>query len=530
MENTLWSILPPILAIGMVLLTRRVLLSLGVGIVSAAFLLADFSFKGTAVNTWEAFKGVFADGGEPNTWNIFILIFILMLGILTAFISMMGGTRAFGDWMIRRVKTRAGAQIMTMILGVVVFIDDYFNALTVGQVSRPITDKHRVSRAKLAYIIDSTSAPVCVVAPVSSWGAYIIGLIGTIIVTHGITEFSAFSAFMQMIPMNLYVWAALGMVLIVALRGADFGPMKIHEQRAQSTGEVHGTEAGPSAGGERKLPVSEHGRVLDLALPLIILFVGTIAAILWTGYRETASAGDPVTLMNMFGNADVPKSLVYGGAASVITALILYFISGSRNKIAGENHVWLGFREGIRSMIPSCSILILAWAIVSLIDQLQTGAYLAGIVEQSNINVSLLPAILFVLAGFMAFSTGTSWGSFAILLPIAGEVASAADMSLILPMMAAVLAGSVFGDHCSPISDTTILSSAGSNCNHIDHVTTQMPYAVAAAIIALVGYVAMGLSGSTWVGLLMVAAGLAFMLFFLKKAKKIEVESEVIAK
>lgn len=529
MENTIWSILPPVLAIGMVLVTRRVLLSLGVGIVSAAFLLASFQLKGTALFTWEAFKGVFVEEGSANYSNIFILLFVLMLGIITAFISMMGGTKAFGDWMIKRVKTRAGAQMMAVILGIVIFIDDYFNSLTVGQVSRPITDKHRVSRAKLAYMIDSTSAPVCVVAPISSWGAYIIGLIAVIFGTVGFTEYSAFSAFVQMIPMNLYVWAALGLVLLSAIFGLNFGPMRAHEERALSEGVNVGNHA-DSDGFKSKLPERQDGRVLDLALPLILLFFATLASILWTGYKESVAAGDAATFMNMFGNADVPKSLLYGGIVGLISALILFFSRPGKNKDNVGRLVWLGCKEGSKSMLPGFSILIFAWTITSLIEQLQTGTYLAGVVQQANVNIAFLPAILFVLAGFMAFSTGTSWGSFGILLPIAGQIAAATDMTLIMPVMAAVLAGSVFGDHCSPISDTTILSSAGAGCNHIDHVTTQMPYAIVSGVIAFAGYLALGWTGSVWLGLTVVLAGLVLVYLVFRKSKDVNLENSAVVK
>lgn len=513
MENTVWSLLPPLLAIVMVLLTKRVLVSLAFGIIAASFLLAQFSIFETFALIWEAFSGVFVDGGALNTWNVFILSFVLMLGVITAFISMMGGARAFGEWMIKRVKSRAGAQIMTAILGIVIFIDDYFNSLTVGQVAKPITDQHRISRAKLSYIIDSTAAPVCVVAPISSWGAYIIGVLGSILVAQGITDFSAFSAFLQIIPMNLYVWAALGLVFVIAIKNADFGPMSVHEKRALQTGQVTDPSHKEVVDAEDKLPISQNGKVRDLFLPLILLFAATIAAIIFTGVRATTVN---MTLINIFGNADVPLSLLVGGITGLLFTFILYFRQHSKDQLGSGASILLGVKEGLRSMLPSVGILIMAWMIVSLIDQLGTGTFLAEIVKGANISSSLLPAILFVFAGVIAFSTGTSWGSFGLLLPIAGQIAASTDINLILPMLAAVLAGAVMGDHCSPISDTTILSSTGANCHHMDHVTTQIPYALTAAGISLIGYIILGLTSSVWLGLGTVFLGLVVVYVLLK--------------
>lgn len=526
MENTIWSLVPPLLAIIMVLLTKRVLLSLGVGIIAAAFFIKSFNVLASLTAIWEAFKGVFVADGALNQWNVFILLFVLMLGILTAFVSMMGGTRAFGEWMITKVKSRAGAQIMTAVLGIIVFVDDYFNSLTVGQVARPVTDKHRVSRAKLSYIVDSTSAPVCVIAPVSSWGAYIIGLLGTVFATNSITEYSAFGSFIQIIPMNFYVWAALGVVFVIALRQADFGPMKKHEDLAFKTGQVMSAESKDKIDTSSNLPTSKVGRISDLVAPIVVLFVATLGFIYWTGLKAVEGEA---TLINIFGSADVPKSLVYGGLTGLLVTFILFIRHFKSRNLSGK-HFGLGLWEGIKSMIPGFSILIFAWAIVTLIGELGTGTYLAGLVEASNMSIMFLPFIVFVMAGFIAFATGTSWGSFGILLPIAGEIAVTTDVTLLLPMLAAVLAGAVFGDHCSPISDTTILSSTGSNCDHMDHVTTQIPYALLAAGLAGLGYLVLGIVGNVWVGLAVVIIGLIVLFFTLKKPEKVFEADETIAK
>ncbi|WP_404451412.1 Na+/H+ antiporter NhaC family protein [Virgibacillus necropolis] len=526
MEDTIWSLVPPLLAIIMVLLTKRVLLSLGVGIIAAALFIESFNVIGSFGLVWEAFKGVFVSDGALNQWNVFILLFVLMLGILTAFVSMMGGTRAFGEWMITRVKTRAGAQIMTAILGILVFVDDYFNSLTVGQVARPVTDKHRVSRAKLSYIVDSTSAPVCVIAPVSSWGAYIIGIIGTVFATNSITEYSAFGAFLQIIPMNFYVWAALGVVFVVAIRQSDFGPMKKHEDLALETGQVMSTESKEKIDSSSNLPTSKIGKISDLVAPIVVLFFATLGFIYWTGLKAVEGEA---TFINIFGSADVPKSLMFGGLTGLLVTFVLFIRHLKSGDLSGK-HFGLGLLEGTKSMIPGFSILIFAWAIVTLIGGLGTGTYLAGVVESSNLSIMLLPLIVFIMAGFIAFATGTSWGSFGILLPIAGEIAASTDVTLILPMLAAVLAGAVFGDHCSPISDTTILSSTGSNCDHMDHVTTQIPYALLAAGLAGLGYLVLGIVGNVWVGLAVVLLGLVVLFFTLKKPEKISEVEESIAK
>lgn len=500
MENTIWSLIPPLLAIIMVLLTKRVLISLGAGIVAAAFLMADFNILETLLFIWKSFAGVFAEDGGLNTWNVYILLFLLLLGILTAFISMMGGTRAFGDWMIRKVKTRTAAQLMTMILGMLIFVDDYFNSLTVGPVSKPVTDKHRISRAKLAYIVDSTAAPMSVIAPVSSWGAYIIGIIGTVLVTQNVTEYTGFEAFIKMIPMNFYVWSALGMVLIIAISQADFGQMKVHEDRAIATGEVTNPKKKRAKDTTEYLPESDIGRISDLIAPISALFISTLVAIYWHGF---VSIEGEKTLMAILGSADVSFALLCGGIFSLLITFLLFMRHYTKKKLnAGQFRK--GIVGGVKSMVAACTILIFAWVISSLIGDLQTGDYLAGIVESSNINIAFLPVIIFIMAGLIAFSTGTSWGAFAILLPIGGQIAGATDISILLPVLAAVLAGAVFGDHCSPISDTTILSSTGASCDHIDHVMTQLPYALVSAGISSVGYIVLGLSGNVWLGLAVV--------------------------
>jgi tetracycline resistance efflux pump len=526
MSGTIYSIIPPIIALLMVILTRRVLLSLGVGILSAAFVLHGNVLKNEGVGAWlqdvlltiwTSIKAVFVSDGALNTWNVYIILFLLILGIITAFISISGGSRAFGEWAQKKVKTRTGAQLLAAVLGIIIFIDDYFNALAVGQVSRPITDRNKVSRAKLAYIIDSTSAPICVVSPISSWGAYIIAIIAPILATHGVAEYSPLSAFIQIIPMNLYVVTAILMVIAVAVFNLNIGSMKVHETRAMTTGEVTDPEKPVLGELKQELPQSDKGSVGDLVWPILSLVVGTVGSLFWTGY--IASEGN-VTIISVLENTDVTGSLLYGGLFGFIVTLILFLIQVYAKNAINVELLPKGIIEGIKSMLPAIYILLFAWVIVDLIGQLETGKYLAGLVEKSNLNTAFLPVILFVVAGIMAFATGTSWGTFGMMLPIAGDIAAASDINLLLPALAAVLAGSVFGDHCSPISDTTILSSTGAGSHLIDHVMTQLPYAILSAVIAGIGYVVLGLTGSALLGLISTLVVFIIFVFTVKNLQK----------
>ena len=517
MENTVFSLLPPIVAIVMVIVTKRVLLSLGVGSIAAALLLGDFNLKKTVMVLWEAVKGLFYSEGSIQLSNIYILLFLLILGCITALITITGGSRAFGEWALKHVKTRVGAQLTAGLLGVVIFIDDYFNSLAVGQIARPLTDRNRVSRAKLAYIIDSTAAPICVISPVSSWGAYIIAILVPILTANSL-EISGFSAFVQMIPMNLYVWATLIFVFVSSWKNINFGAMKQHELRAWNEGIV--TNPDKQAPGELKsdLPVSEGGSVGDLIVPILALIVGTICAMLWTGSQVI----DQVTVLGMFENTDVPFSLFLGGLFGLLVALLLFLRQVVKQKTIQLSTLWVGLIDGIRSMLPAVYILLFAWVIVELVGALQAGTYLASFVEKANVNIAFIPVILFIIAGVMALSTGTSWGSFGILLPLAGDIVATMDSSMLLPSLAAVLAGAVFGDHCSPISDTTILSSTGAGCNHIDHVMTQLPYALASAVIAALGFVVLGFTRSSIVALLVVVLLTVITLLVIKKIASLQ--------
>ncbi|MFQ3544772.1 Na+/H+ antiporter NhaC family protein [Halobacillus rhizosphaerae] len=516
MEGTIYSLIPAILMLVLVVVTRKVILSLGVGILVGAFMLTTFNiWKGIEL-IWSKFAAIFVSDGALNTGNVYLLSFLLLLGITTAFMTASGGSQAFGKWAVSHIKTRRGAKLIPVVLGIIIFIDDYFNALAVGQVARPVTDRYKVSRAKLAYYIDSTSAPVTVISPISSWGAYIIGTIGSILAANEITEYHALEAFVRMIPANLYVFAALLLVFLTVYMKLDFGPMKEHEDRAKKTGKLINPAKGDVPGDlNDEFKEHENGKMIYLVLPIVILVLGTIGSMLVTGIK---SSPEEVSLLSIFANTNVNISLFIGGILAVAAAAILYTIQAEPKSSIG--HVtW----QGIKAMLPAIYILVFAWMIGDIISQLGTGEYLAGKFSEESINPAFLPFLIFIISGFMALATGTSWGTFGIMLPIAGEIAAVTDVTLVLPALSAVLAGSVFGDHCSPISDTTILSSTGAGANHIDHVMTQLPYAGLAAGAAAIGYLVLGFTGQIWLPLgitLLLVLGVGIMIHAFNTGKK----------
>lgn len=516
MTGTFVSILPPIIAIVMVLVTRRVLLSLGSGIVVAAVLVASFSPVLSFVELWRAITVSFWDweGNHLNTDNINIMLFILLLGVITAFVSLSGGSRAFAEWAVRRIKTKRGAKLLTVFLGMAIFVDDYFNALAVGQISRPITDRHKISRAKLAYFIDSTSAPICVISPISSWGAYLIGLLG-IIFGGAAISYSPLSAFILMAPMNFYVVSTLILVFFFAWTNIDLFSMKRHEQLAAEKGQLFDPKKEIPGQLKEDFPVHNYGGVRDLVGPIVTLVAVTLSMMVLTGYNASVADGLAVSIFSIFENTNVPFSLVIGGISGTVVGALLYMAQMGYNETASTSLMSSAFFSGAKAMVPAVVILIFAWGLTDLIDKLDTGLYLSEVVSRANLPIAFLPVIMFVLAGLMAFSTGTSWGSFGILLPIAGKIMLDASPEMLLPALAAVLAGAVFGDHCSPISDTTILSSTGAGSNHIDHVVTQLPYALMSAAVSTIGYLMLGITGSVWIGLAAVLIVLVLLLSFL---------------
>ena len=488
------SLLPPVVAILMAIVTRRVLLSLGIVILLGAVFINDFSVIASGQYLGEQVAGLFWDDGAINSWNMYLLGFLVLLGMITALITVSGAASAFADWARNHIKCKRDAKLLTMFLGCVIFIDDYFNSLVVGSVARPLTDRYYISRSKLAYILDSTAAPICVISPVSSWGAYIIALIGGILTAHGFTDSGHLSVFIQMIPMNFYAIFALLLLLCVAFWDLNVGPMRQHELNAQK-GNLYDEAKGLPPGANSDLPEANNGKILGLFLPIIVLVFATFYFMVSSGGDVLAADGKPFSILGAFENTDVASSLFFGALVGFIATLALVLIQG-----LDKSYLIKGLVAGARSMLPAIYILLFAWTIAGVIGQLETGKYMASLAS-GNIPFAMLPAVLFVLAGLTAFSTGTSWGTFGIMLPIAADMAMGTNPSLMLPMLAAVLAGAVFGDHCSPISDTTILSSTGANCHHIDHVITQLPYALIVAGISLGGYLVLGFTESLMAGL-----------------------------
>ncbi len=492
---TAWSLLPPFVAILMAVVTHRVLISLGAGILVGALLLNQFELYPTLNYLITLASRLVYEDGQINTWNILIVLFLCLLGILASLISISGGKRAFTEWALLHIRSQRGARIFTVLLGMLFFIDDYFNTLTVGNISRPLTDSQNVPRAKLAYLIDSVAASSCILCPFSSWGAYIMGIIGSLFITYSIVDYSALTAFLTIIPMNLYPIFALLMALAMAYLGWDIGAMKKHYQRARQ-GELYDKNKGAILGAIEGLPEYDNGHVYDLMIPIISLIIATIGALLGYGYLNVPTS-QTITVFILLENTDVALALVTGASIGLLITLLLYlkkYLRWQDYKIAATS--------GIKAMSPAIYILLFAWSIIHIINEMHTGLYLANLLTEINLPLTFLPFLLFVIAGIAAFSTGTSWGTFGIMLPLAAEIVMSTEPTLLLPAFSAVLAGSVFGDHCSPISDTTILSATGAGANHIDHVITQMPYALLIAGIASLGYLALGFTGSVMIALL----------------------------
>ncbi|OEH93614.1 Na+/H+ antiporter NhaC family protein [Bacillus solimangrovi] len=485
MENSFLSLLPPLLTISMIIITKRLLLSLGTGILVGALMLNQWNPIASVKQIFNIAIGLFYADGGINTWYVYILLFLFLLGMITAAISIAGGTRAFGEWGQKRIKSKFGAQLFAIILGIMIFFDDYFNSLVTGKVSKPITDRYRVSRSKLAYLIDSTAAPICVIMPISSWGAYIISLIGGITSENDVFQFSALEAFSLSIPMNFYAIFAILMTIAAAYYNINLGQMKHDEQRAMQDGILVDLSKGQVPGEEESLPEREDGKLRDLFIPILTLIVTTIAAMLWTG---ASASGEQVTLLTMFENTDVAASLFYGGLAGWLVSMLILLSKRVQFNLIGKSII-----AGLKSMLSPIIILLFAWSTVEIIGALGTGTYLAQLID-SHLSVVWLPAIMFLAAAFIAFSTGTSWGTFGIMIPIGAEIALQTDPTYFLPLIAAVLAGSVQGDHSSPISDTTVLSSTGAGVHHIDHVMTQLPYSLLVGFISLIGFIMLGLT------------------------------------
>lgn len=479
------SILPPIIAISLALVTKEVISSLLIGILSGTAIYAFNTATGFApVVIVEAGFKVIVDKFDAN-----IIIFCSLLGALVYVISMAGGARAYGKWAIRKISSRRSSLLATSGLGAFIFIDDYFNCLTVGTVMKPVTDQYKVSRAKLAYIIDSTAAPICIIAPISSWAA----AVGSNLKATGAFT-SDFAAFVATIPYNYYALLSIVMVLLVSWLDVDFGPMRKAELRA-SKGDLGAMDGDP----QKMNMVSDKGTLFDMLIPIGSLIIFAVLGLLYNGgyWGE-----DPAfqTFAGALGNCSAAPALVWSSFGALLVALLMMVPRG----LLSFNQFMEGVLEGIKLMMPANVILALAWGISGVCrDLLQTPQFVQHMVEGGAFPAALLPGIIFIVAGFLSFSTGTAWGTFGILIPIVVLVAQALDPHIVVVSLAATLAGSVFGDHCSPISDTTILSSAGAGCRHVEHVSTQLGYACLVALCSLVGYLVTGFTGGNtpWIGL-----------------------------
>ena len=506
-SSSLWSVVPALIALLLAIATRRVLISLSLGIIVGALMLAGGNVLDAVLYLKNSVVSLLYKGGEEgfNSNNINIILFLILLGILTSLLSVSGANQAFANWAQEKVKGRRGAKLMAACLVFVTFIDDYFHSLAVGAIARPVTDKFKVSRAKLAYILDSTAAPMCVLMPISSWGAYIITLIAGLLATHSITGYTPLGAFVTMSAMNFYAIFSILMVFFVAYFSFDIGSMTRFEHNAMSQEEKSSEQRGSSEVGVR-----------DLVLPILALIIGTVTMMLKTGGDALAEAGNPFTILGAFENTTVGISLVTGGVASIIVLTLCLLM---RRHISVSDYT-KAYGAGVKMMSGAILILFFAWTINGVVSDMQTGKYLSSLVA-GNISPAFLPAILFVLASAMAFSTGTSWGTFGIMLPIGAAMAMHSDPSLIIPCLSAVMAGAVCGDHCSPVSDTTILSSTGAQCNHMDHVLSQLPYALLVAAASVIGYLVVGFTESGLLGF--ITAGIIMLvLIMLFKAKNVE--------
>ncbi len=476
--STFWSLLPPIIAIVLALITKEVYSSLFVGILSGALLYASF-------NPWKAVTGTFdvMVSKLSDSWNVGILIFLVVLGMMVALINKAGGSAAYGRWAATHIKTKTGALLSTVALGVLIFIDDYFNCLTVGSVMRPVTDKHGVSRAKLSYIIDATAAPVCIIAPICSWAAAVSSVA---------PEGQGLTLFIQSIPYNLYALLTIGMMVMMTLLKVDFGKMRVHEENA-AKGDLYTTAARPYAGADEE-DDDGRGHVIDLILPIVVLIVSCIVTMIYTGGFFDPAAETYMNFVDAFSGCDASMGLVLGSFIALIFTFLLFI----PRRVVTFRQFADSLAAGFKAMVPAILILTFAWTLSGVTNNLGAKVFVAEFVRHSAAGfANFLPAIVFLIAVGLAFATGTSWGTFGVLLPIVCAIFPSGELMVIA--VSACLAGAVCGDHCSPISDTTIMASTGAQCDHINHVSTQLPYALTAAVVSFVGYILAGFVQSAWI-------------------------------
>ena len=499
---TFWSLVPPLVAIVLALISKEVYSSLAIGLIFGGMLASGFNFEGTM-------KAIFEKGFVSvlsSAYNVGILIFLVILGMVVALMNKTGGSDAFGKWASKRIKTRVGAQLMSVLLGCLIFIDDYFNCLTVGSVMRPVTDKHQVSRAKLAYLIDATAAPVCIISPISSWAAAVTGFVD---------GEDGFALFIKAIPFNYYALLTIVMMIVITIWKFDFGPMKLHEDNAKK-GDLFTT-------GEEKFDELDRGshkdvKLIDMLFPIVSLIICCVIGMLYTG-GIFSGAG----IIEAFSNCDASVGLSMGSFVSLIITLIFYIVRGSLKFTECMDCLPAGFK----AMVPAILILTFAWSLKSITDVLGAKEFVATMMEHSASGMQLLlPAIIFVVAVCLAFSTGTSWGTFGILIPIVVAVFAGKDSQMMIISISACMAGAVCGDHCSPISDTTIMASAGAQSNHINHVNTQLPYAMLVAAVSFVSYIIAAFIKNAVLSLIIAVVLMIAVLFIIKTVTSKEGSAE----
>lgn len=495
--DTAWALLPPVVAIGLALITKEVYSSLFIGIVVGGLLYSGFGFEGTFVH-------VLQDGIIMNlsdSYNVGILVFLVTLGIIVCLMNMTGGSAAFGRWAGTKIKTRTGAQLTTILLGCLIFVDDYFNCLTVGSVMRPITESHRVSKAKLSYLIDATAAPVCIIAPVSSWAAAVSGFV---------EGEDGFAVFIRAIPWNYYALLTIFFMVMTTILRIDFGPMRKHEENAIKYNDIYTTPERPFADSEN-VKVNENGKVIDLVIPVVIIIICCVTGIVYSG---GGFSGTP--FLDSFANSDAAVGLSTGGLFALIIVIIYYMC----RRVISFRDAMDQVPNGFQAMIAPILILTFAWTLKTMTDSLGAAPFVAEIIQNSaGALQSMVPAVVFLVGCGLGFATGTSWGTFGVLIPIviAAFGGNPDQETLMYISISACMGGAVMGDHCSPISDTTIMASAGAQCYHINHVNTQLPYAILVAIVSCVGYVFAGFIQNVVINLIISFALMTLVLLVIRK-------------
>ena len=499
---TIWALLPPLVAIILALITKEVYSSLFVGIVVGALLYSGFKFEGTVTQIFE--------GGIikvlSDSYNVGILIFLVILGSVVCMMNKAGGSAAFGRWASQKIHTRVGAELAAIILGILIFIDDYFNCLTVGSVMRPVTDRHHVSRAKFAYLIDATAAPVCIIAPISSWAAAVSGFV---------EGQDGLAIFVRTIPYNFYAILTIVMMVGMVLMKTEFGAMKTHEINALN-GDLYTTSARPYENATDDEAPNPRGKVIDLVVPIVVLVICCVISMIYTG--GFFSGTDFVTA---FSQSDASTGLAMGSAFGLVFAIIFYMV----RRVINFRDCMACIPDGFKAMVPAIMILTFAWTLKAMTDSLGAAVF----VEESMRSVAggievILPAIIFLVGCGLAFATGTSWGTFGILIPIVVAVFEKSSPEMMIISMSACMAGAVCGDHCSPISDTTIMASAGAQCDHVTHVSTQLPYAILAAAVSFVTYIVAGFVKTAWIALPVGIVLMLIVLFVIKMMNPMPVE------